>query len=213
MTCQRRVVLGSHCGQCCGGVVTSTIAASREADSDWIAAQDAPATVSVTIFGAGHVGRAVAGVLAAADARVLVVDSRPALLATEWPVGVRALLAHTPVDAVAHIEPAAEVLVMTHDHDLDFALCDALLRRADLSFIGLIGSRTKARRFDKRLAAAGHDDGARNRLVCPIGLPGLGGKHPGEIAISVAAQLLGRRDAATGHADAPAAHAAFASIG
>jgi xanthine dehydrogenase accessory factor len=98
------------------------------------------------------------------------------------------------------------VLIMTHDHAEDLALCDAALRTAGLGSIGLIGSAPKWARFRRKLADEGHSDEAIARITTPIGLPGLTGKDPSTIAISVAAALVVRleRDAAgaPGRADA-----------
>jgi xanthine dehydrogenase accessory factor len=91
---------------------------------------------------------------------------------------------------VARAPAGACVLVMTHRHDLDLEIVHAALARADLGFVGLIGSRSKRERFLARLAARGHDAQALARLVCPIGLPGIAGKEPAVIAVAVVAQLL-----------------------
>src|SRR5690606_26629309 len=74
----------------------------------------------------------------------------------------------------------AHVLVLTHDHAEDIAICDVALRRP-LSSIGLIGSSAKWARFRKRLHEAGHDDAALERIVCPIGVGDLVGKQPATI--------------------------------
>jgi xanthine dehydrogenase accessory factor len=58
----------------------------------------------------------------------------------------------------------------------------------------MIGSATKAKRTREQLAEAGIDQAKIDAVVCPIGLP-IGSNHPSEIAISIAAQLLERRDA------------------
>ncbi|MEL7310805.1 MAG: xanthine dehydrogenase accessory protein XdhC [Pseudomonadota bacterium] len=187
---ERRVPLGSDCGQCCGGVVTlnyrrwtdSRLPEATEADPNPLA--------DVVIFGAGHVGRALAQVLATLDTKVWVVDSRADQLALLTDGVAAPLLAANPLDAIAQCAHGAAVVVMTHDHDLDLALCEALLQRDDWCYLGLIGSRTKARRFDKKLRAAGISDADLSRLTCPIGLPGLTGKHPGEIAVAVTAEIL-----------------------
>jgi xanthine dehydrogenase accessory factor len=79
--------------------------------------------------------------------------------------------------------------VLTHRHDLDLAITEAVLRRGDFGFLGLIGSKTKRARFLHRLEARGVAPEALARLSCPIGLPGITGKEPEVIAISVVAQL------------------------
>jgi xanthine dehydrogenase accessory factor len=81
-------------------------------------------------------------------------------------------------------------LVLTYSHALDLAICHSLLRRGDFRFLGLIGSATKRARFLKRLAELGIGEARLERLVCPIGVPGIGGKEPAMIALSVAAQLV-----------------------
>ncbi|MEM9171678.1 MAG: xanthine dehydrogenase accessory protein XdhC [Pseudomonadota bacterium] len=191
---QQRIVLGSQRGQCCGGVVTLEYRYLSAADTDWLLQQQTTPALDVTVFGAGHVGKALAQVLSTMDARIVLVDNREAALDHRWPIQAFPFYAADPVAAVPHCPAGSQVLVMTHDHGLDLALCAALLKRRDLPFVGLIGSRTKARRFDKKLKAAGFDDAARERIVCPIGLHGVGSKHPGEIAVSVAAQLISERE-------------------
>jgi xanthine dehydrogenase accessory factor len=80
----------------------------------------------------------------------------------------------------------AAVLILTHDHALDYRLTAASLS-GEAAFIGLIGSQTKRARFVSRLRADGIDP---SRLTCPIGLPGITGKDPGIIAVATLAQLL-----------------------
>ena len=65
-----------------------------------------------------------------------------------------------------------------------------MLQNDSLAWCGLIGSASKRRKFIQRFRARGLSDASIARLTCPIGLPGFSGKHPGEIAVSVAAQLL-----------------------
>jgi xanthine dehydrogenase accessory factor len=108
-----------------------------------------------------------------------------------------------PQYAVERAASGAAFLVMTHSHALDFTLCEKILRRNDFSYLGLIGSATKRAKFVRRFKARGLADDVIARMVCPIGLPGLPGKHPGEIAVAVAAQLLmlrAQHPQARGHA-------------
>ena len=81
-------------------------------------------------------------------------------------------------------------LVLTHSHDLDLAISQAILQRGDFGRFGLIGARTKRARFEHRLQAMGIAPDVLARLVCPIGLPGIRGKEPEVIAVAVVAQLL-----------------------
>jgi xanthine dehydrogenase accessory factor len=80
--------------------------------------------------------------------------------------------------------------VFTHDHALDYGIVREILRREDFAFAGLIGSKSKAARFRAQLRRDGIGEDLIARLVCPIGVPGVTGKHPAIIAVAVAAQLL-----------------------
>jgi xanthine dehydrogenase accessory factor len=146
---------------------------------------------TLQIYGAGHVGRAIVRLLHDIDCRVQWIDERE----TEFPRGT--LPSHIeqvcvePVQAeVDAAPPAAHYLVLTHSHDLDMAITQAILQRGDFGYFGLIGSLTKRARFESRLRQRGLSDAALARMVCPIGLPGIRGKEPGVIAVAVVAQLL-----------------------
>ena len=81
-------------------------------------------------------------------------------------------------------------LVMTHSHALDYAICERILIRQDAAYCGLIGSVSKRRRFEKRYRAQGLPDAVIESLVCPIGVAGIQGKKPAEIAVAAAADVL-----------------------
>ena len=150
-----------------------------------------PGRFQVALFGAGHVGSALVNILAGtSDCRITWVDSRAGQFPPELPSNVEARLSDNPVAEVENLSERAYCLVMTHDHQLDQDLCEALLRRNDFAFLGLIGSATKQRRFAQRLRENGISEQQLERLICPIGIPGIESKEPGVIAVSVAAQLL-----------------------
>ena len=96
-----------------------------------------------------------------------------------------------PELVLAELPPGTHLLVMTHDHAEDVALCDAAIRLDHLGPIGLIGSSAKLARFRSQLLADGHDPTAVDRIRTPIGLPGVTtSKEPAAIAVAVAAELL-----------------------
>ena len=143
----------------------------------------------VVMFGAGHVGRAIAKAVEDLPFAFTWFDVRPE--AADAPgvivAGERALLA-----AARGAGPEDVVLILTHDHALDFRLTVAALS-GHAPFVGLIGSATKRARFLSRLGKEGLGDEARERLVCPIGLDCVVGKEPAVIAVAVLAQLLSLR--------------------
>lgn len=176
--------LGAALGQCCGGKVTLLFEPF------------VPVDFTIALFGAGHVGKALVDVLATAPVRVLWIDARPEQFPADIPPNVAKVLTDRPEDEVKDVPAGAYVLVMTHSHDLDLALCERFLKRGDCPYVGVIGSDTKRRNFEGRLARKGFSEALIKSLHCPIGLPGLEGKHPREIAIAVSAELLMLRDAA-----------------
>jgi xanthine dehydrogenase accessory factor len=144
---------------------------------------------NIAVFGAGHVGAAVVNVLSGLDCNIRWIDSRPGIFRAV-PRNARAVETSEPALEVAAMPPSSFYLVMTHSHPLDFDICDRILRRSDAAYCGLIGSLTKRRRFEKRFRQQGLSQSAIDQLVCPIGVAGISGKKPAEIAIAAAAEIL-----------------------
>jgi xanthine dehydrogenase accessory factor len=141
----------------------------------------------VHMFGAGHVGRAIAERAAGLPLHFAWYDSRPEAAET---AGVVLAGEEAMVACAGAAGDDAAVVILTHDHGLDYRLAAAALA-SPARFVGLIGSHTKRARFLSRLAKNGIDHA---RLTCPIGLPGIAGKAPEVIAIATLAQLLMLRD-------------------
>ncbi|MCB5168417.1 xanthine dehydrogenase accessory protein XdhC [Streptomyces bambusae] len=179
-------VAGRHGVQCCGGAVGVLL-------------EPLPVVPAVAVFGVGHVGLELARILARQDLDLHLVDTRPDQLTPERLAVLADAVAqvhvhHTPLlpeEVLAGLAPGTHVLIMTHDHAEDAALCDAALRTPGLGTIGLIGSAAKWARFRHRLTTeGGHDPATVDRITTPIGLTGLTGKEPATIAVGVAADLL-----------------------
>ena len=173
-----------HGQQCCGGEVQVLL-------------EPLAVVPAVAIFGMGHVGLELARILARHDVELHLVDSRADQLGRDR-LGVlddaaaRVHVHHAPVPelVLGQVPPGTHVLVMTHDHAEDAALCDGALRCQHLGSIGLIGSSAKWSRFRQRLAVEGHSESDLARIQTPIGLAELTGKDPATIAVSVAADLV-----------------------
>jgi xanthine dehydrogenase accessory factor len=147
------------------------------------------------LFGAGHVGRALVLALAPLPFTVTWVDPRPDAFPTYVPVNVALSRVDDPESALASAPSDAFVLIMTHSHQLDLALVHAALAEARFPYVGLIGSKTKRARFEKRLAETGIPAARIRSLVCPIGVGGIKSKVPAVIAAATAAELLVRDEA------------------
>ncbi|MEC3951818.1 xanthine dehydrogenase accessory protein XdhC [Nocardia sp. CDC153] len=179
-------VTNRHGVQCCGGAVSVLL-------------EPLPVVPAVAIFGVGHVGYELARILARQELDLHLIDTRPEQLAPERLTvlddAVAQVHVHRPLmlpeEVIAELPPGTHVLIMTHDHAEDAALCDTALRTPELGSIGLIGSAAKWARFQKKLATEGGFDAATiARIKTPIGLPEITGKEPIVIAVSVAADLI-----------------------
>ena len=172
--------LGPKLNQCCGGNVKLMFECFPSSN------------FHIQLYGAGHVARAMVNLFGELDCTVRWIDER----ATEFPSTVPDNITSVTTDAFAvEVEAAPSSswhLILTHSHSLDLEICDAVLSRADFSYCGLIGSKSKGARFRKRLSERGFTKTELGRLNSPIGLSGMDGKRPMEIAISVVADLIQR---------------------
>jgi xanthine dehydrogenase accessory factor len=156
---------------------------------DWMIEPIAPPRREIWIWGAGHVGRALVGVLAPVPGLAVTwVDTAPDRFPDPLPDGVTPMVAARPEILMPHAPPKAEHIILTYSHEIDLSLCHAVLSH-EFRFAGVIGSDTKWARFRNRLRTTGHKDAEIERICCPIGQKSLG-KSPQAIAIGVAAQLL-----------------------
>lgn len=157
--------------------------------------------LNIAVFGAGHVGSAVVAALSGLDCSIRWIDNRKNIFRAV-PANVLPIETGEPSLEVAAMPPDSYFLVMTHSHAVDFEICDRVLRRGDARYCGLIGSVSKRRRFEKRYRQQGMRQAVIDTLVCPIGVDGITGKKPAEIAVSVAAEVLRLRDRAAASSSA-----------
>jgi xanthine dehydrogenase accessory factor len=142
------------------------------------------------LFGAGHVGQALAPIAATLPFHLSWLDIRPEF------AGNGITLVDDPVAVVRAAPPGSYFLIFTQSHALDYDLTRTVLARSDFAYCGLIGSATKRARFEKRLIADGIASGTLARLTCPIGAIGLASKQPQVLAVAIAAELLLVQEAA-----------------
>ena len=187
------VPLGPEIGQCCGGrVALGFKRVNRGLAEELIAKVDAEIATRphVYVFGAGHVGDALAYALSLTPVRVILVDTREAeLMAVDAP-GVETCLAAMPEQVVRSAPPGSAFIVLTHDHALDFLIVAEALQRRDVLYVGMIGSKTKKATFKNWLK---HEFGSVDlfeNLVCPVGGAAVKDKRPEVIAALAAAEVL-----------------------
>lgn len=139
------------------------------------------------LYGAGHIGRALAPHLVALQLDLHWIDIEDTRFPAEMPDGATRVVASDPTVIAAHAPVDAIHLVITHNHALDEAICHRILSGPGFARLGLIGSVTKAARFHSRLAKSGITLEVLDRLVCPVGMAQITGKHPARVALSIAA--------------------------
>ena len=187
------VPLGPEIGQCCGGHIALTLTRLNEASAKALIAawrkRDA-ALPEIYLFGAGHVGKALAEALSPLPFNTVLVETRKAELDAAT-ADVDKRLAAMPETLVETARPGAAFVVLTHDHALDFLIVHAALARGDAAYVGMIGSKTKRARYvawHVKEAEGARDDA--DRLICPIGGSAVRDKRPEIIAALTAAEIV-----------------------
>jgi xanthine dehydrogenase accessory factor len=174
--------LSSKLGQCCGGATNVLFEVFTQH------------TQHIAIYGMGHVARALVPILAQLPLQISWIDNRQAMLdeiaQQTQPNNVTLLVSEHPADTITTLPNESWAMIMTHSHQLDFDIVEAALRRKDMTFVGMIGSDTKARRFRTRLSHREFEHQNIQRLISPVGLLDIPGKRPIEVAVSMAAQII-----------------------
>lgn len=175
-----KIPLAAKAGQCCGGSVSVLLE---------VFCNTRPL---LAVFGAGHVATALMSIFGQLPNQVRWIDSREQPLS--YPVTLAASIqtrfGRDPLDELAALPAGAQLLILTHNHQLDYELLSAALTRGDLSWIGCIGSQTKRERFFQRLQRQGFAKQEVEQIAMPVGHADVGGKLPMEVAVSIAAQLI-----------------------
>ena len=169
--------LGPEFEQCCGGKVELIIEPMNQSPE-------------LYLFGAGHIGIEMCNVLKNTPFNITLLDSRKNWIES---ISLDESILFNDVDFDLYKQtvnwgPNCYVVIMTHDHKLDFEIT-ALALHSETKYIGLIGSKTKKNKFNNMLKNQLNFKPGISPVHCPIGL-NLGGNTPKEIAISVAAELL-----------------------
>lgn len=154
----------------------------------------AKTTWPLVVYGAGHVAQSLIRLLIQLDCTVTCVDSRH-----EW---LSKLPNHAKLKKICAEEPKSTVhsqpehsffILMSKGHATDLPVLKEILCTRSAPYVGVIGSHQKAKVLKRDLKAQGLEDEQIDSFYCPMGLP-IGNNTPAEIAISVAAQLIARRD-------------------
>ncbi len=186
------IPLGPEIGQCCGGRTLLTFTHVTPAIAERLKqrlAQEHQSQPAIFIFGAGHVGKALAEALALLPLSITVIETRREELAG-LPEAVSSHLTAMPEAMMKTVPRGGTVIIVTHDHALDFLIAKEALARDDLAYVGMIGSKTKRATFAHWLAREGEPSSMLERLVLPIGGDTVKDKRPAVIATLVAAEVL-----------------------
>ena len=184
------IALGPGIGQCCGGYVQIKLSLhknSSEALKNENLYDDN--NTNLYIFGAGHIGQALISKLENINFNTFLIDSREDFLKMTNINNINYLLSKKPWEIVHHLKDNSYYVVLTHSHDYDLKILNEVLKK-NFTFLGLIGSKTKKRRFFKRLIDNGHNKSLVETIECPIGINIGNSKDPDEIAFSIITRLI-----------------------
>lgn len=187
--------LSSRLGQCCGGAVKVLYEVHVKHNQH------------IAVFGAGHVAQSLVPMLAQLPVKIHWIDSREhffddivnAKVTTfstntfdprVTPSNVRTEVNDEPRQVLAELPRNTWLVILTHNHQLDYELVESALKLGSFGYIGMIGSVTKAQRFLKKLEHRGFSASQRARLISPIGDLSIPGKRPIEVSVSICAQLI-----------------------
>ena len=185
------IPLGPSIGQCCGGYARIKISKHRNGKESIMQENILNQSIdNLYIFGAGHIGQTLSSRSIDLDFNIHLIDSRKEYLDIQKDKKITNIFAKFPWMLVKNLPVCSYFIVLTHSHDYDFKIINEILNFNTFKFIGLIGSKTKMKRFNNRLIKLGHNKSTINRVECPIGLENIKSKKPGEIAISIIARLL-----------------------
>jgi xanthine dehydrogenase accessory factor len=150
----------------------------------------------LVIAGAGHVGQALARIAAPAGFELVVIDDRSDLATPQRFAGARVVIGEIDRElARLATDAATYVVIVTRGHRHDAAALAAVIAKP-AAYVGLIGSKRKVRRILEGLHRAGTSLETLSRVRAPIGLA-INAVTPGEIAVSIAAELIAVRRGAT----------------
>ncbi len=204
-TCQEIISypLSSKLGQCCGGAVKLLFEVMVSHQQH------------IAVFGAGHVAQALVPILAQLPLQISWIDSRENFFDMDSEISnsrtgistsnlgknaqkiantysnVKAIMDDEPCGTLKTLPENAWIVILTHNHQLDYELVETALKHPNLDYIGMIGSHTKAKRFTTKLKHRGFNNEQISRLVSPIGDLSITGKRPIEVAVSISSQIMG----------------------
>jgi len=170
--------LSAKLGQCCGGNVSVLFETFINTN------------INIMMFGAGHVGHAIAPMFAGLPVNLHWVDERSELFPATVARNTQHVVSEVPSDEVGSMPPNSYYIILTHNHQRDFDICSAILKRDDAKYVGLIGSFTKWKRFKQRFSHRGFSDSQIQSITCPVGLTQIAGKLPMEVAVSIVGQVI-----------------------
>lgn len=187
-----QIPLGPHIGQCCGGVVNLKFKILDNAGRitcENVFASEINAQPDIYIFGAGHVGKALASSLSLLPVNAILIDSRDQEL-IQVSEHIQTYLTPLPEEMVRKAKTNSAFIIMTHDHSLDFLIAKEALERGDAAYVGMIGSKTKRATFKNWLKREQGSEAGFEHLICPIGNTNVNDKRPDIIAALATAEIV-----------------------
>lgn len=186
------IALGEKNNQCCGGRVKINLRILDKNLTDELikkAKKQEADLPHIYLFGAGHVGKALANLLAQMPYNTMLIDSRPNVM-NDIPAIIKTKLTPLPEMIIKEAKANSVFVVFAHDHSIDFLLMEEILNRNDFCFAGMIGSKTKRKKFENFYIRNGGKKPLLKKMICPIGGDEIVDKRPSIIAALTLAQII-----------------------
>ncbi len=177
-----KVNLQKDLGMSCGGEVSLYFELEQQSKN-----------FKVNIFGAGHVSQELNHVLSRLECSITCIDNRQEWLDKLAPLKIKTICLEKMEDYVDNCEQDSFNVLMTMGHATDAPILAKFLLSGNFSYLGVIGSESKAQGLKNDLRELGLNEELLDNFHCPIGL-NIGSNSPAEIAISIVASLLENRD-------------------
>ena len=185
------IPLGPSIGQCCGGYAQIKLTKYKNGTESLNDEENIEKNLdNLFIFGAGHIGKELSKKSIDLDFKIHLIDSRADYFKEQKNDGIINIYAKFPWMIIKNLPKNSYYIILTHSHDFDFKIISEILKINNFNFIGLIGSKTKRKRFENRLLKLGFNKFLIDKIECPIGIRSIEGKEPDVIAISIIARLL-----------------------
>ncbi|WP_416679387.1 XdhC family protein [Candidatus Pseudothioglobus sp. Uisw_016] len=145
----------------------------------------------VVVFGAGHISRALMPILINLPIKIYWVDDRAEQFDKyQGDTSQIDIICDDFIQSIPDLPDSSYCLVITYSHQIDFEICEKMIIQNNFSYLGMIGSEIKGKKFRDRFHQKNYSEEVINKFICPIGDKQKFLKSPAAIAVTIAMDLI-----------------------